>query len=107
VKPNRRPCWEASYTNSAGQPFTIVGTATAECPVSMITVEAQEMLQLFLRANIMKEFGVTMHGGDLSKWPSKVVDAFILLYSEKKRVESMSIARERPMPAPMARGGRR
>lgn len=37
----------------------------------------------------MREFGATMHGGNLSKWPAKMVDAFLLMQEEHSKVDNM------------------
>ena len=83
----------------AGQPFTILGTAINECPVSLLEVEsanfknglgANELVQLFARSQVMHEaFGVSLYGGDLNKWPARLVDAFVLLQEEHRKVENL------------------
>ena len=38
--------------------------------------------------------GASPYGGDLNKWPSRLVDAFILLQEENSRVDSLMYAVE-------------
>jgi len=48
------------------------------------------MVMYYVRVRIMKEaVGVSPYGGDLNKWPSRLVDAFVLLQDEHSRVENM------------------
>ena len=48
------------------------------------------MVMRFERIRTMKEaFGASPYGGDLNKWPSREVDAFIILQQEHQRVENM------------------
>ena len=73
---------------------------TNECPVSQITARELELIQLFARAKVMKDFGASPYGGDLSKWPSKVVDAFMVFQEEHVRVEGMRVAQSPAPPKP-------
>ena len=44
----------------------------------------------FLEVRTMREVvGVSPYGGDLNKWPSRLVDAFVLLQDEHSHVEKM------------------
>lgn len=36
--------------------------------------------------------GASPYGGDLNKWPSRLVDAFIILQSEQQKVEKLMIS---------------
>ncbi len=85
----RATCWEAGYKDDHGRPFMIFGTATNECPVSLISAQSLELVQLFARTRMMKEFGASPYGGNLSRWPSKLVDAFTLLQEEHTKVENL------------------
>lgn len=91
-------CWEAGYRDNAGKPFSITATATNECPVSLLSDRADrslETVQSFAKAQLMfKNLGASPYGGDLNKWPSKMVDAFVLLQDEHNRVEAMRIVRK-------------
>jgi hypothetical protein len=43
----------------------------------------------------MKEtVGASPYGGDLNKWPSRIVDAFVLLQDEHSRVDNMRNSRQ-------------
>lgn len=60
-----------------------------ECPVSFITPESRELVQVFLRARQMRELaGASLYGPDLREWPARVVDAFTLLESERLKTEN-------------------
>jgi len=49
----------------------------------------------FARVSAMKNIvGASPYGGDLNKWPSRLVDAFILLQEENSRVDSLMYAVE-------------
>ena len=54
----------------------------------------------------MREFGAQYYGGDLSKWPSKVVDIFILFQEEHSRVENIKLTQITTAPKPKASGKR-
>lgn len=55
-----------------------------ECPVSYISAEAAELVNILNRAEVVKEtFGVSFYGGDLNKWPIRLVDAVSVFQDEK------------------------
>lgn len=57
-----------------------------ECPVSAITPESQQLIQLFAMAGHAHEAsGATLFGPDLSKWPARMFDAQVVL--EQCRIE--------------------
>lgn len=41
-----------------------------------------------------KSFGASPYGGDLFKWPSRLVDAFVLLQEEHDKVEHLKIPKK-------------
>lgn len=80
-----------------GNVTSVRGTGTNECPVSLLTFDRistlsyEETIQAFARAKVMhKSLGVSPYGGDLNKWPSKMVDAFVLLEDESAKVDKIS-----------------
>lgn len=64
--------------------------------MSLLDSQSIEILDLYSRSLIMKEFAVTMHGGDMLRWPAKILDAFIILCEEAAHVESLRMSREKP-----------
>jgi len=78
-------------------------TATNECPVSLLTLEAKELkgqessmdlVQQFVRGKILhKSFGTSLHGPDLRDWPARTVDAFVILEGEEAKVENLMRAK--------------
>ncbi len=88
-------CWEASYKDAAGSPFIVLGTATNECPVSLISDESKDLIQSFAKATLLyKSLGASPYGGDLNKWPPRTVDAFVILQDEYNSVESQKIPKK-------------
>lgn len=51
-----------------------------------------EQIHLYARAKTMRELGASMYGGDLSKWPAKTVDSFMLIQEESARVDRLSVS---------------
>ena len=69
-----------------------------------------ELVAYWSRLRILKDsLGALPHGGDLNKFPARIVDAFVILAEEHSRVESMQYARQlRPQQqAPTQRRARR
>lgn len=63
-----------------------------ECPRLYVSDQSQEMVQLFARSLQMKEAaGASLFGNDISKWPSRLVDAFVVLQGESTRVTSLEM----------------
>jgi hypothetical protein len=81
--------WTAQYTTPEGSPFTIFEASTGECPISLITDESQELLELYHKSKVMREFGVAPFGGDMNKWPARLVDAFMVIRQEEMKVENL------------------
>lgn len=79
-------------------PFILRETATSECPVSMASSNTEDILEQFVRVKIMKEFGAVPYGGDLNKFPAKLVDAFAILQAEHAKVESLKLGRKHKRP---------
>ena len=53
----------------------------------------------FVRVRVMKEaMGASPYGGDLNKWPSRLVDAMFLLQKEHKRVDDIKSPRRKKPP---------
>jgi hypothetical protein len=91
-------------------------TQTSECPTSLFVTESRgsrnaqtslELVAYWSRVRILKEsLGASPHGGDLNKFPARIVDAFVILAEEHNRVESMRYAQQ-PRPQQQAPTQRR
>lgn len=54
-----------------------------------MTSDSDELLHAYLRAFQMKEAtGLPLMGPDVLSWPARLVDAFVVLYSETRKVEN-------------------
>ncbi len=74
-----------------------MGTETNECPVSLISDKSAETVQWYQRLRLMREaVGASPHAGDLLKWPAKEVDAFVILETQRTKVENLMIVSDRP-----------
>ncbi len=90
-------CWEANYRSPGGKPFTILGTATNECPVSLVSDASMRRVQWYVRVKMLfKASGASPYGGDLNKWPALDVDAFTILEQESIKVDNLMLASDRP-----------
>lgn len=75
----------------------IDGVECSECPVSLITQESIEVLDMYARARRGHEaFGLTMFGPDILQWPAWAVDLVQLCESERARVEAAEHEMESP-----------
>lgn len=68
--------WEPEFYTPKGMSFGVTETGCTECPVSYITPASRHLIQIECQNQIMKESGASMYGPDLSKWPSRIADAF-------------------------------
>jgi hypothetical protein len=95
VEENRLPCWTATYRTEKGTEYSIEGVETAECPVSLISPRAAEIVQVFSRAKYAKDgAGAALYGPDLSKWPAWAVDAAVAIEQERIREHNARSAAE-------------
>jgi hypothetical protein len=70
-------------------PYEGINCRIDECPVSYITPESRELVQIYLRSTQMKKSqGASLYGPDLNRWPARTVDAFTCLESERIRTEN-------------------
>lgn len=84
--------WEARYDDLDGNSVAIPETAISECPESLVTIDSIELVNLHAKALVMREaFGAVMFGPDLRKWPSRLVDAFAVLETERARVKDIQL----------------
>ena len=96
MKPDPPDKWSANYRTSKGDFYTIADTTLKECPRSFITADSIELIQLTTRLNLAKEkTGACAFGPDLSKYPSRLLDAFIVLEREERKIEHARYEAER------------
>lgn len=55
-----------------------------------------ELIELYDRTLAMKELGAVPYGGDLFKYPAKLVDAFVILQGEEQKVRNLSLSTDTP-----------
>ena len=56
--------------------------------------DLMDLVQTFAKARVMNEAaGAVLYGGDLNRWPSRLVDAFMVLQDEQTRVDSLRMSR--------------
>lgn len=72
------------YRTTKGTPVSI-STRTNECPVSLITPQSRELVQIYFRSKILHEAGVAPLGAE--DLPIKVADAFVVIATEANIVE--------------------
>ena len=61
---------------------------SAECPVSLVTPEAIEWVELFHRIRRAREStGASLYGPELAQWPARTVDAFNFMEAERVKIE--------------------
>lgn len=70
-------------------------TATVECPRSLYSDELKELVQDFAKSRIFGQFGASLYGPDLSSWPARTVEAFLIMHRESERVDSLLARSER------------
>lgn len=76
-------------------PFNANGTATNECPVSLITAKSEELIQVFAKSKALASFGATPYGNNLAKWPAKMVEAFVILEEEQAKTDRMMLSKKK------------
>jgi hypothetical protein len=76
--------------------FAVDGIEADECPVSLITQQSIELLDVYARSRRAYDaFGVSLFGPDLLEWPAWAVDLVALLDSERGRIEAAEEELER------------
>lgn len=67
----------------------IESMAVKECPVCIITPEAQAMVTEVMNMEAVRErTGATLYGTDTAKWPTKWYDTVRLVQNEEWRVDN-------------------
>lgn len=70
--------------------YNVKGTSTNECPVSLISPESFELVQIYARSKQIggESGGVSPFGPNLGKWPARMADAFCVLETERVKAET-------------------
>ncbi len=69
-------------------PVSIPGTEINECPVSYITPQSFELVQIHQAGSMIKNLtGAIDFGGDSSAWDARHYDALYVIAIEDRRVE--------------------
>ena len=88
VKEKPKDIWEAVHRTKSGEPF-FPGIKCEECPVSYISQKSLDLIQIDMRQRIAhKATGAFLYGPDLSKWPSKLLDALTVIEDEQRSIEN-------------------
>jgi hypothetical protein len=84
-------CWTENRTPFGDPEVEVIG-----CPREYITADSIELVQLSNRSRIAKDAtGASLYGSDLSKWSSKMVDAFNALEIARRSYEASRMEAER------------
>lgn len=84
VDPGRRACWSARVsieTDKRKREIAIPDTAVSECPVSYITQDSMQIVELVQRNRISKEAGAPLFGPVANRWPAWLHDAIAVVES--------------------------
>ena len=69
--------------------------ATNECPVSLITPQSKQIVEVFVRAKFAHQAsGAGLYGPDLSCWPARAVDALVVIQQETNREHNARVRAE-------------
>lgn len=60
----------------------------SECPVSLITPESRQLVEIQVSAQTMSKSGVSLYGPDASRWPARMYDAAVVVQQEHNRAEN-------------------
>ncbi|HXS93185.1 MAG TPA: hypothetical protein VN736_01200 [Candidatus Limnocylindrales bacterium] len=88
-----QPCnsnytWEPEFQTPKGSFFGVSPCECTDCPVSFITPASRHLIQVEVQNQVLKEStGASLYGPDLSKWPSKVVDAFTCIATTRNEYD--------------------
>lgn len=75
--------WVPTYASGSGL-VSINEVAIPDCPAAFIGREARALANEYLTLGWARK-ATGGHGGDVSKWPARKVDAFIVLETESER----------------------
>ncbi len=68
--------------------YTIGEVRSSECPVSLITPQSRDLIQIYWRSKSLKEVGISSHAtADL---PIPLADAFVVISNEENRCANAS-----------------
>lgn len=80
----RRPCWSARITvesEKRKREIAIPDTSISECPVSYITQDSMQLIEIVQRGRIAKEHGAALFGPTANRWPAWYHDAIAVIES--------------------------
>jgi hypothetical protein len=81
--------WWPSYSDRKNNPFTVGEVSSEECPVACITETSQQLIQIDAKQRLAKDAcGASLYGDDLSKWPSRIVDALTTIQGQINLTEN-------------------
>jgi hypothetical protein len=96
VDPERKPWWAARHKLDKNKSYVVSGVETAECPVSLITAESLQLLEMVTSSNLTKESsGAALFGPNTSRWPAWWHDAVVVVALQERaeqaaRMEAMN-----------------
>jgi hypothetical protein len=74
---NPKYTWEPEFQTAKGSFFGVSEIGCTEYPVSYVTPASRHLIQIEFQNQILHEStGGSLYGSNISKWPSKTVDAF-------------------------------
>jgi hypothetical protein len=77
--------WHAHYNIPGIDSFSIEGTEIRECPVSYITPDSDQLVQVLGHASTT---GVALFGPALVHWPPKAADALAVIECEESQYKA-------------------
>lgn len=89
VNESRRTWWSAHVTVKRGErtsDINLPDTALNECPVSFITTQSLQLMELVQRNRIAKECGAPLFGPVANRWPAWFHDALFVIESANAEV---------------------
>ena len=95
MKPELPRWWEPEYQTPRGTTYGVEGVSTSECPASLIRPETRELIQILGRAARAREAGGgALFGGDLRRWPARLVDAVTAIEEERIKAHNAGMEAE-------------
>jgi hypothetical protein len=82
--------WRPEY-GTPDDKWALPGISTNECPVSLITEESINYVEMFEKSRLLRGHGAMMYGLDLSKWPTWAIDVFNTLEVESARADKLVV----------------
>jgi hypothetical protein len=81
--------WQAVYQVPPDVTYVIDGTECVECPVSLISPESIQLVQLLTDArHVREQTGAVSFDPDAGRWPARLYDAAKILAIEDIRISN-------------------